>query len=328
MEDKSSLRLGLEAALRHPVLWLLVLAWDLSKWGLGLLGDQFGFGWIRLDYNIGYQPTAAGPFFVRMMLPPALPSAEPLGASFGGQPPDPMSWDWVLVSAAAIVVITLVEPLLRAGYLNLLNGSIRGVKPGMAVFWRGVRRFGLAQVLLTLLWWPVSELQNVLAGSAVPWMAQAVLVVAVLAFYMAQYVIVTDDANVLQAFFAAPVFLVGHLGSLLVPVFMSALITGAITGVLSWAGAIHPLVLIPLYAIIGTGLATSMLAAVQEGIGVRTEPGMPWACRDCRAQNDIGRLHCVVCGRPMRKDEVRVATTEQQVAAAQMEPAQAKSPGA
>lgn len=317
MDDKSSVRLGWEAMTRHPILWLLVMAWEFCKWGLGFLGDQMGFGWIRLDYNIGFMPTPDNPFWVKLMLPPAMPSAESLFpelAAYGGRPPLPLNLEWALASAGVIALITIIEPLLRAGYLTMLNATIHGVKPSMKVFWRGVRRFGLAQICLTLLWFPVDQLhQNWIQPATAPWLAQLLLFIAVLAFYMAQYVIITDDANVLQAFVGAPFVLFGHLGALLVPVALSGLVTALLTGILSALRVAYPPILIPLYAVAGTGLAAAMLAAVQEGIGTRSEPGMPWACKHCRAQNDLGKSHCVVCGKPAQ-DEAQAPKTAAVVA--------------
>lgn len=294
MDEQSPYYLGFGRLLRRPGVWLVPMAWDLLRWGLALGLTWLGMGWVRWDFSVGIR-AMAGVLPLRLVPPPALPSAEQLGASLGAQPPAGAGWNWYLAALAPILMMTLLDPLVKAGYLNQVNAALRGVPAGPAAFWRGLRRFGPNQVLLTVLWIPLAMAQSWVAGQQRGLgMAMAVMLVA--CFYLAQFIIVTDDAVGLQALLGAPFLLWTHLSQLLLPVVLSLAASGVLSAALGLVRFVHPLAAIPVWGVLGTALCGIMMATLQKDMSTRNEPGMPWACRECRAQNTPATDTCAVCG--------------------------------
>lgn len=300
MEDPTPLQAAWRAVRRAPSLWLLALGWDLARWGLTAALGHLGLTWFRWEFNLGWQSALAGErWFIRLVLPPALPGSEQLGALYGPLPPAQAGWSWFTFPGwLPVAAMFLLEPLVRAGYMNLANGVLHGVRPGWRGFWRGVRRYGPGFLLLAALWLPVGLWASSGGQSLPPALLAAVETVLTFCFYMAQFLIVTDDAHPLQALPAAPLMAWGHLPALAGPVVLSLAISGALTGGLSALGLLHPLVTGPLWSVAGTALALHLLAALQDGISRRAEPNMPWACRQCGVQNQPGAGACAACGRP------------------------------
>lgn len=292
MENVSVWTSGLRMAVRHPPLWIFVACWDGLKLALAWWLSAASLGWVRWDFNISLTGGSTGVPY-RLVLPPALPSAEQLGITFGA--PAVMDWGWMLAAAVPLVAMTVLDPLVRAGYLNLISGTLRGIQPNWNVWWRGVRRFGPGQLFLTVLWIAVALGLLPLLGKA-PVLAQVFIPLLVICFFMAQYVIVTDDANPLAAVIGAPALLLGHLDALLPPILLSLVASGAISVTLSLAGGLQPWLAVPIWAFVGAALTATMMSGLICGISTRREPGMPWACGACSAQNAQGAPQCAVCG--------------------------------
>lgn len=292
MENSSALRSGIRVVLRHPLIWMIPLAWDVIKWGLAWGLEQIQLGWVRWDFNVSWTVGSENAPY-RILLPPALPSAEQLGVAFGGQAV--MDWSWMARAAVPVILMTLVEPMARGGYLNLLNGSLRGIRPSWWVWARGIRRFGPGQLVLTLLWIGVALVLQPLV-LATPQVGSLALTVLLACFYLAQYLVITDDALAITAVLGAPALFVSHLNCLVGPILLSAVTTFAVTAFLPILGPVQPLVAVPLWAFLGSILAAIMMAGLLDGISTRREPSMPWACPSCGAQNAQAADQCVVCG--------------------------------
>lgn len=297
-EERSPLQMALAAVRRTPVLWLVALAWDLARWGLAAALAPLGLTWLRWEFILGWQTTLNGRgWFVRLVLPPLLPGSEQLGALYGPLPPAAPDWGWFQFPAwVPVAAMFALEPLLRAGYLNLANAAIRGLPPTRAAFWRGVRRFGPGFLLLALLWAPLGLWLANGGHSLPPAVLAGAEAVLTFCFYMAQWLLVTDDAHPLQALPGAVILFGAHVPALAGPFALALLTSGALTAGLSAAGLLHPLVTGPLWSVAGTALNCHVLAALQEGITTRAEPNMPWACPHCRAQNQPEAAACAACG--------------------------------
>ncbi len=300
MGDQGPFRVAM-ATLRHtPALWLLALAWDLARWGLALALTPAGLAWIRWEFHLGWQTALPREgWFTRLLLPPAMPGSEQLGVSYGAQPPVTPDWNWFHWSTTLVVaVMFILEPLVRAGYLHLANGALHGVRPSLRSFWRGIGRYGARFFLLACLWLPIGLwLSN--GDHGLPHVVLLGLETVLTAcFYVAQFVIITDDAHLLQALPGALPLAWLCLPALIGPALLSAVVSGLLTAGLSAVHGLHPLVVGPLWSVAGTALTLYLLAAWQDGINTRSEPRMSWSCRQCGVQNSTEAMGCCVCDQP------------------------------
>lgn len=297
MEEKSPVWAGFSSVLLQPRVWLVPIVWDLIKLGLATALAMFGMGWVRWDFNVG---LPVGSMDARLVPPPALPSAEQLGTSFGALPPRNAGWDWFLATALPLIVMTVLDPLVRSGFLNQVNAALRGVKPDLRVFRRGVRRFCREQLILTLFWIPLAMIQPMLYQRN-PTLTNLLMVVLLVMFYTAQYIIVTDDAWSFQALLGAPFLLWTSLSTVVLPAMLSLVLAALVSVSAQLLGSLGWVVTIPVWGIVGSTMAGAMMAGLQQDVSTRPEPGMPWACKTCKAQNTPSVDVCAVCGQNARE---------------------------
>ncbi len=239
-----------QALLRNPWMVLFPVGWDLLVWGATAL-------------TVSSLPQdAAKKVSVKFLLPPAMPAG---GDLFDGST---SSAGASLGAVALIVLIMLLSAPVKAGYLHVMAGALRGEETGWSRFIEGAKYYGGRMLLWHLL---LAVVMGVALLLALPLRAAALLLIipgilAAFAFYLTDFLLVVSDMELGEALRAAPGMLAAHFGRLLQVGLTSVGVSAVLSLILSSVGLQTVFAASPLWGWFGTWVGMAVVAVISSPV--------------------------------------------------------------